>query len=195
MFEPVTSYGALSSLSLDQIMSDRPPYLHTKYLQALNIQNHVDQKKYAADIAILQKIEHTYSEIYKYLQKYTDRNDKVSVFSKLVYAISSFNDFFRKDRDTHLFGDLPAMIEAFNRIFLTPRMTLITELRNVATSYRLFLQLNNNAVSNSTIDSVTDSSNLNTDGTFNGTMNQINDAIEKVRNYGILATELTDPRK
>ena len=195
MFEPVTSYGALSSLSLDQIMSDRPPDLHTKYLQALNIQNHVNQKKYAADIAILQKIEHTYSEIYKYLQKYTDRNDKASVLFKLVYAISTFNDFFRKDRDTHLFGDLPAMIEAFSRIYLTPRMTLITELKNVATSYRLFLHLNNNAMSNSTINSATDSSNLNTDGTSNGIINQINDAIEKVRNYDILATGLTDPQK
>ena len=84
VFEPVMSYGALSSLSVDHIMSDRPPDLHTKYLHALNIQNHVNQKKYADDIALLQKIEHTYSEIYKYLQKYTDRNSKASAFSKLI---------------------------------------------------------------------------------------------------------------
>ena len=192
VFEPVTSYGALSSLSLDHIMSDRPQDLHTKYLHALNIQNHVNPKKYAADIALLQKMEHTYSEIYKYLQKYTDRNNKASAFSKLIYSISTFNDFFRNDRDTHLFGNLPAMIEAFDSVFLTPRMTLTTELRRVASSYRLFFQLNNNSLSNSTIDPVTDSPNVNNDGTFNGIINKINFALEKVRNYDILETALTD---
>ena len=205
-------------------MSDRPRDLHAKYLHALNIQNHVNRKKYAADIALLQKIEYTYSEIYKHLQKYTDRKNKASAFSKLIYAISTFNDFFRRDRDTHLFGDLPAMIEAFNSIFFTPRMTLATELRNVATSYRLFLQLrklddnstlnnhtlskmdrsvsedlgktfNNNSVSNSTIDLVSDSPNLNNNDTFDDIIHRVNNAIEKVRNYDVLTSALTDPQK
>ena len=117
------------------------------------------------------------------------------------------------------------MIEAFNSVFLTPRMTLATELRNVATSCRLFLQLrnnlddnstlnndtlhildgpisgvlnytfNNNSVSNSTIDPVKDSPNLNNDGTFNAIIQKIDNALEKVRNYDVLATTLTDPHK
>ena len=224
MYEPVTSYGAISSLSVDHIMSDRPRYLRTKYLHALNIQNHVNKKKYVADIALLQKIEYTYSEIYKYLQKYTHRSKKASAFSKLFYAISTFNDFFRSDKDTHLFGDLPAMIEAFNSIFLPPRMTLTSELRNVATFYRFFLQsrnsnynstMNNNtpldmdglvsgdlentlynkSVSNSTINPVTYAPNFSNDGTFNGIIHNINNALEKVRHYDVLATALTDPQK
>ena len=195
LFEPVASYGALSSLSLDHIMSDRPPDMHNKYLHALNIQNHVNPKKYAADIALLQKIELTYLEIYKYLQKYTAKSNKASAFSKLIYTISTFNDFFRRDRDTHLFGNLPAMIEAFDNVFLAPRMTLTTELRRVSTSYRLFFQSNNSSVSNSTIDSVTDSPNFNNDGTFNGIIHKINYALYKVRSYDILATALTDPQK
>ena len=195
LFEPVASYGALSSLSLDDIMSDRPPDLHNKYLHALNIQNHVNPKEYAADIALLQKIEHTYSEIYKYLQKYTDKSNKASAFSKLSYAISTFNDFFRIDRDTHLFGDLPAMIEAFDSVFLTQRKTLTTHLRRVAISYRLFFQSNNNFVSNSTIDSVTNSPNFENYGTFNGIIDTINYTLDKVKIHDILATALTDPKK
>ncbi len=124
MYEPSLSYALLSSLSVDQILTNDESVLQTKYDNALETRQRTDGEIFTNDLNRLRTVITLFSKARRLGTEYLTSED--AVFPKVLDVVGTMNkDVFGFDMET-LLGPMKTFQSVYTKIYNEPKSLLFS---------------------------------------------------------------------
>lgn len=138
VYEPALSYALLSSMSVDQILTEDSTELQRRYDNALETRQRTDGDIFTDDLNVLSELIKYYDDIMRLVKEYLT-SDEEALFPNLLQAVKTFEANIFLERDLH---NLLGSIANFNGVY----RKLYDDKKNLLFNYSTVIATNLNEI-------------------------------------------------